>query len=131
MRQLFEDSGDPAAPLLRTRRLDVVDEITYWTGVQSSVVRSLVDHLIGRVDALSLCVDSRFPQRYLVSFTAYGLDKCTNVATIAEQQLNPTGTTTISVSPGSLTNTINVQTFVDKDHPIATDKPFNLAVFCQ
>jgi hypothetical protein len=70
LRQLFEESGDPAAPLLRTRRLDVVDEITYWTGVQSSVVRSLVDHLIGRVDALSLCVDPRFPQRYLVSFTA-------------------------------------------------------------
>ena len=70
LRQLFEESGDPAAPLLRTRRRDVVDEITYWTGVQSSVVRSLVDHLIGRVDALSLRVDPRFPQRYLVSFTA-------------------------------------------------------------
>ena len=70
LRQLFEESGDPAAPLLRTRRRDVVDEITYWTGVQSSVVRSLVDHLIGRVDELSLCIDPRFPQRYLVSFTA-------------------------------------------------------------
>jgi hypothetical protein len=69
---------------------------------------------------------------YLVSFTASGLDRCTNVATIAGTQSNPTdGTTTISVSPASLTNTIHVQTFVDKDHPTATDKPFNLAVFCQ
>jgi hypothetical protein len=69
---------------------------------------------------------------YLVSFTASGLDRCTNVATIAGTQSNPTdGTTTISVSPASLSNTIHVQTFVDKDHPTATDKPFNLAVFCQ
>jgi hypothetical protein len=70
LRQLFEESGQPAAPLLRERRLDVIDETAYWTGVSAAVVRSLVDHLIGRVDTLALCVDPQFPQRYLVSFTA-------------------------------------------------------------
>jgi hypothetical protein len=68
---------------------------------------------------------------YLVSATVNGLDKCTNVATIAGSQAGDDGSTTILVSPASVTNTIRVQTFVDKDRPTATDKPFNLAVFCQ
>jgi hypothetical protein len=70
LRELFEDSGELAAPLLRERRLEVIEEIAYWTGVQTPVIRSLVNHLIERVDMLALCVDARSPQRYLISFTA-------------------------------------------------------------
>ena len=68
---------------------------------------------------------------YLVSFTVAGVDRCTNVATIVGTQQGSDGSTTILVSPANVTNSIRVQTFVDKDHPTATDKPFNLAVFCQ
>jgi collagen triple helix repeat protein len=68
---------------------------------------------------------------YLVSFTVAGVDSCTNVATIVGTQQGSDGSTTILVSPANVTNTIRVQTFVDKDHPTATDKPFNLAVLCQ
>jgi hypothetical protein len=68
---------------------------------------------------------------YLVQFTVSGLNKCTNIATIAGTQSGSDGSTTIVVSPYNLTNTIRVQTFVDKDRPTKTDKPFNLAVFCQ
>jgi Collagen triple helix repeat (20 copies) len=68
---------------------------------------------------------------YLVTFTANGVNKCTNVATIVGTQSGDDGSTTILVSPANVTNAIRVQTFVDKDHPTATDKPFNLAVFCQ
>jgi hypothetical protein len=68
---------------------------------------------------------------YLVTFTANGLNRCTNVATIVGSQSSDDGSTTILVSPANVTNTIRVQTFVDKDRPTATDKPFNLAVFCQ
>jgi hypothetical protein len=68
---------------------------------------------------------------YLVTFTANGLNRCTNVATIVGTDSGDDGSTTILVSPANVTNTIRVQTFVDKDHPTATDKPFNLAVFCQ
>ena len=68
---------------------------------------------------------------YLVTFTVSGLNKCTNVATIVGTQSGDDGSTTILVSPANVTNSIRVQTFVDKDHPTATDKPFNLAVFCQ
>jgi hypothetical protein len=68
---------------------------------------------------------------YLVQFTASGLNRCTNVATIVGSQQGDDGSATILVSPSNLTNTIRVQTFVNKDRPTATDKPFNLAVFCQ
>jgi hypothetical protein len=69
---------------------------------------------------------------YLVQFTVGGLDKCTNVATLASTQQASDGSATIVVSPATATNTIRVQTFtVDANHPSATDKPFNLAVFCQ
>ena len=70
LRQLFESRGAPAAPLLRARRLPIVEEVTYWTGVQPPVVRALVDHLIDRVEALKLAVDEKDAERYLLSFTA-------------------------------------------------------------
>jgi hypothetical protein len=68
---------------------------------------------------------------YLVSFTTGGLNKCTNVATIVGTQSGNDGSTTILISPANVTNSIRVQTFVDGAHPTATNKPFNLAVFCQ
>jgi collagen triple helix repeat protein len=68
---------------------------------------------------------------YLVTFTVSDVNRCTNVATIVGSQQGDDGSTTILVSPANITNTIRVQTFVDKDHPTATNKPFNLAVFCQ
>jgi collagen triple helix repeat protein len=68
---------------------------------------------------------------YLVSFTVGGVDKCTNVATLVGTQQSSDGSATILVSPANVTNSIRVQTFVDKDQPTATDKPFNLAVLCQ
>ena len=68
---------------------------------------------------------------YLVQFGTYGLDKCTNVASIVGTQQLDDGSTAIIVSTAKVTNTIRVQTFVDKDQATATDKPFNLAVICQ
>jgi len=69
LRQLFEEKGDPADPLLRLHRTEIIAEITYWTGVQTAIVRSLVDHLLERVEALGLCVNVGEPRRYLISFT--------------------------------------------------------------
>jgi hypothetical protein len=70
LKQLFESRGNPAAPLLRARRIAVVEEVTYWTGVQTPVVRALVEHLIDRVEALKLAVDEKDSERYMLSFTA-------------------------------------------------------------
>jgi hypothetical protein len=70
LKQLFESRGVSAAPLLRARRLAIIEEVTYWTGVQPPVVRALVDHLVDRVDGLQLAVDERDSERYMLSFTA-------------------------------------------------------------
>jgi hypothetical protein len=68
---------------------------------------------------------------YLVALDVHGLDKCTNVATIVGTQQANDGSATILVSPANVANTVRVQTFVDSTKPTATNKPFNLAVFCQ
>ncbi|HSP33982.1 MAG TPA: hypothetical protein VLU46_06685 [Thermoanaerobaculia bacterium] len=74
LKQLFDtEKGDghaAAAPILREKRLDMISEVSYWTGVQMSVVRSLVDHLLERVDALDLQVIEKERQRYVISFIA-------------------------------------------------------------
>ena len=74
LKQLFEtDKGEgyvAAAPLLRERRQDVITEVTYWTGVQMTVVRSLVDHLLERIEALDLQVVDSDQRRYFISFVA-------------------------------------------------------------
>ena len=70
LKQLFDDEGEGAAPMLRAKRLDVIGEVAYWTGVQPAVVRSLVDHLIERVTALDLRFAAADQPRYLVSFTS-------------------------------------------------------------
>ena len=82
LRQLFETdkiaANSPAEPLLRTTRLDVINEVTYWTGVQMSVVRSLVDHLLERISALDLQVIDNEKQRYVISFVAMVTTLATN-----------------------------------------------------
>lgn len=70
LKQLFDKFGEAAAPVLRGKRLDFVNEITYWTGVHPPVVRSLVDHLIDRVEALDLRLLDKQSERYVISFTA-------------------------------------------------------------
>jgi hypothetical protein len=70
LRNLFDRDGDPAAPLLRDHRLDVIHAVTYWTGAQPAIVRSLIDHLIGRVEALDLRAGDDEVQASITSFTA-------------------------------------------------------------
>lgn len=74
LKQLFEEEkGDgrlPAEPILREKRLDLIGEVSYWTGVQMGIVRSLVDHLLERVAALDLQLIESDRQRYVISFIA-------------------------------------------------------------
>lgn len=74
LKQLFENEAATgrmgAAPFLREKRLDLINEVSYWTGVQMGIVRSLVDHLIDRTEALDLYLTESNVQRYLVSFAA-------------------------------------------------------------
>ena len=82
LKQLFEtERGEgriAAEPLLRENRLDVIGEVTYWTGVQMGVVRSLVDHLLERIAALDLQIVDNDKQRYVISFIAMVTTLATN-----------------------------------------------------
>lgn len=82
LKQLFEtDKGEgysPAEPILREKRLDLINEVSYWTGVQMTVVRSLVDHLLERIAALDLQVIDHERQRYVISFIAMVTTLATN-----------------------------------------------------
>lgn len=82
LKQLFEsedgDSRVTAEPVLRNSRLDIINEVSYWTGVQMSIVRSVVDHLIGRAAALELRIIAAEEQRYLISFAAMVTTLCVN-----------------------------------------------------
>jgi hypothetical protein len=69
---------------------------------------------------------------YLVSVDVASVNKCTNVASIVSNGSAKDGGTTITVSPTTVTNTIQVQTWkVDTGQPVPTDHAFSLAVFCQ
>jgi hypothetical protein len=74
LKQLFEDEPGEgrvsAAPFLREKRLNLINEVSYWTGVQMGIVRSLVDHLLDRTSALDLNLIESDVHRYLVSFAA-------------------------------------------------------------
>jgi hypothetical protein len=82
LKQLFETAATegyiPAQPLLREKRHDVIAEVTYWTGVQMGVVRSLVDHLLERIASLNLTVLESDAQRYVISFIAMVTTLATN-----------------------------------------------------
>jgi Putative zinc-binding metallo-peptidase len=82
LKQLFEtekkDGHSPAEPLLREKRHDVIAEVSYWTGVQMGIVRSLVDHLLERISALDLQVIESDRQRYVISFIAMVTTLATN-----------------------------------------------------
>jgi hypothetical protein len=82
LKQLFDtEKGEgrtSAEPILREKRLDLINEVTYWTGVQMSVVRSLVDHLLERIGALDLQILESDRQRYIISFIAMVTTLATN-----------------------------------------------------
>lgn len=69
LKQLFDTSGARAAPLIQLRRQALVTEVSYWTGVQTTVVRALLDHLLERIVALDLRYDESDADRYVISFT--------------------------------------------------------------
>ncbi len=61
----------PAAELLGERRKEIVDKVTYWTGVRRPLVKKLVESIEERVAALGLAVTQGREQASIVEITAY------------------------------------------------------------
>ena len=64
-------SGEHAKWFMQRHYREVVARIAYWTAESPSVVRSLIDHLVGRVDALDLRVGT-VEAATLIELTAFG-----------------------------------------------------------
>ena len=60
-----------ASDLLRENRKTLIDKVTYWTGVQRSLVRRLVESIEGRVAELGLRVSVREEKGNLTEISAY------------------------------------------------------------
>ena len=61
----------PAIEVLAERRKEIVDKVTYWTGVRRPLVRSLVGCIEKRVGALALRALKDREAAHVVEITAY------------------------------------------------------------
>jgi hypothetical protein len=65
------DGIRPAAPWLAEHRKEIVDKVTYWTGVRRPLVKALVESVEQRIRALGLAVETAREAAQLVELTAY------------------------------------------------------------
>ena len=61
----------PAAQWMAEHRKEIVDKVTYWTGVRRPLVKALVGSVEQRVQALGLAVETARESSQLVELTAY------------------------------------------------------------
>jgi hypothetical protein len=61
----------PAADLLKENRKELVDKVTYWTGVQRPLVKRLVESAVTRVGELDLRADVKREKEHLTEITVY------------------------------------------------------------
>jgi hypothetical protein len=64
--------GRPAADIVTKYRRDLIDKITYWTGVRRPVVRGLVEAICKNCERLKLWGEIGREPAYLVELTAFG-----------------------------------------------------------
>ena len=85
LRDLFETGEPPsevdtlpASEFLRSIRRALVSNVSYWTGLHESIVRSLVEHFVSRVDELSLWLPADARPSLTANLTAYVTTLCMN-----------------------------------------------------
>ena len=60
-----------ASAVVDAHRKEIVDKVTYWTGVRRSLVRTLVEAIVRKVDELALVVDIKREREQIVELTVY------------------------------------------------------------
>jgi hypothetical protein len=73
--------GRPAADIVTKYRRDLIDKITYWTGVRRPVVRGLVEAICKNCERLKLWGEIGHEPVYLVELTAFGTTLAMNFLT--------------------------------------------------
>ena len=61
----------PAVDMLREARKQLVDKVTYWTGVQRPLVRALVESIVSHVAEMGLLVETEREKERLAEITVY------------------------------------------------------------
>jgi Putative zinc-binding metallo-peptidase len=73
--------GRPAAAIVTKYRRELIDKITYWTGVRRAVVRALVEAICKNCERLKLWGEVGEEPVYLVELTAFGTTLAMNFLT--------------------------------------------------
>ena len=73
--------GRPAAAMVTKYRRELIDKITYWTGVRRAVVRALVEAICKNCERLKLWGEVGEEPVYLVELTAFGTTLAMNFLT--------------------------------------------------
>ncbi len=71
----------PAADLVDENRKTIVDKVTYWTGVQRPVVKTLVESIGRRAGELNLRADVKSETEHLTEITVYATALAMNYLT--------------------------------------------------
>jgi hypothetical protein len=71
----------PAADLLRENRKSIIDKVTYWTGVQRSLVKNVVHSIEDKVNEQGLVADVTAEREHLIEVTAYATTLAMNYLT--------------------------------------------------
>ena len=75
---LPEDRTRKAAEAVSEHRKELVDKISYWSGVRRSLVKALVEAVIKKLDELNLVVEKKREAEHLIELTVYMTTLATN-----------------------------------------------------
>ena len=73
--------GRPAAAVVTKYRRELIDKITYWTGVRRPIVRGLIEAIGRNCERLKLWGEIGHEPEYLVELTAFGTTLAMNYLT--------------------------------------------------
>ena len=69
--QVSADRTGKASEVVVEHRREIVDKVSYWTGVRRSLVKTLVEAIAHKVDELGLVVDKNTEAEQIVELTVY------------------------------------------------------------
>jgi hypothetical protein len=69
--QVPPERASKASDVVLKNRREIIDKVTYWTGARRSVVKTLVEAIASKLDALDLVADSSCEAEQIVELTVY------------------------------------------------------------
>jgi hypothetical protein len=66
-----EERARKAGAVVAQHRKEIVDKVSYWTGVRRSLVKTLVESVATKADELNLVVDRNRESEHIVELTTY------------------------------------------------------------